>query len=407
MINDRRFTDFLHNDYHGHILNGDYSDTLKTHVRKAIARFIDLELMGLSAIPYIAAWHMDEAHHIWYEYSGFRLSALLQCDPRETARMLRCCIIDRCTYPPPQTEDQITPEIIDRRLLTNARWRIRGQVRQRGMAEAIYKIAPPEAAPFWLKDQATIETHNDDQICLSLGLLFVVTKEMRVEEELRQTKEELRLHRDHLESLVEQRTVELKKAQLEIVYRLARAAEFRDKWTGLHINKISRYCAVIGRGSGLSSYKNTLLFQAAPMHDIGKIGISDQILLKPGRLTNNEFKLMQTHSRIGAQLLSGYDSELLRVAKNIALTHHEKWDGSGYPRGLHGKNIPLAGRITAICDVFDALTSFRPYKKPWSFKQAVMEIKNGAGSHFDPRLIKIFLDHAPQIKEIYNFNSKR
>lgn len=405
MIEDQHFTDFLRNDYHGHILNDDYSDALKTHVRRAIVRFIDLELMGLSAIPYIAAWHKDEAHHIWYEYSGSRLSALLQCPPGETARMLRRCIVDRCTYP--QTENHIIPEIIDRHLITNARWRIRGQVRQSGIAEAIYKIAPPKAAPFWLKDQATIETHVKDQICLSLGLLFVVTKEMRVEEELRQTKEELRHHRDHLESMVEQRTIELKKAQLEIVYRLTRAAEFRDKWTGLHINKISRYCAVIGRGIGLSSHKNTLLFQTAPMHDIGKIGISDQILLKPSRLTTNEFKLMQTHSRIGAQLLSGYDSELLRVAKNIALTHHEKWDGSGYPRGMRGKDIPLAGRITAICDVFDALTSSRPYKRPWSFKQAVTEIKNGAGSHFDPRLIKVFIDRVPQIKEIYNFNAQR
>jgi len=404
-MNDSRcIADFLNTSYHGRILHAGYSDALKTHVRSAIARFLELDLLGLPAIPYISAWH-EKNSQVWHEYSGRRLSLLLGCSPADVADELRKRIIDRSTYKAPNLRKNITQEVIDRQEIYRARSRLRHEVKETGMLEAIYQIAPASGQPFWLKDQANIENHAQDGICLSLGLLFVITKEMRFKDELKNTKEELRLHRDHLETMVEARTRELKKTQLEIVYRLAQAAEFHDKWTGQHIAKISRYCAIIGKAIGLNDHKNTLLFQAAPMHDIGKIGISDQILLKPGKLSPNEFNVMKSHSNIGAKLLSGHDSDLLKVARNIALTHHERWDGSGYPRGLGGKQIPLAGRITAICDVFDALTSTRPYKNPWSFNKAVQELKLNSGTHFDPRLVKVFIQKIPQIKQIHQIHT--
>lgn len=404
MIDSQGINDFFKTSYHGHILHGGYSNALKTHVRSAIVRFLDLDLLGLPAIPYISAWHEGDSQ-MWYEYCGQRLPLLLGCHPAYAADELRERIIDRSTYKAPELTKNIAQEIIDRQEIPKVRSILRHEVKETGLLEAIYQIAPVAGQPLWLKDQANVESHAQDGICLSLGLLFVITKEMRFKEELRRAKEELHHHRDHLETMVETRTMELKKTQLEIVYRLARAAEFHDKWTGQHIGKISRYCAIIGKAIGLSDHKNTLLFQAAPMHDIGKIGISDQILLKPGKLSHNEFNVMKSHSKIGAKLLSGNDSDLLRVAKNIALTHHEKWDGSGYPRGLGGKQIPLAGRITAICDVFDALTSTRPYKKPWSFNKAVMELKLNAGAHFDPRLVKIFIQNIQQIRQVHQVHA--
>ncbi len=400
MIDSQESEPFFKKYYHGRILHEGYSLALKKYVRTAIARFMELDALGLSAIPYISAWHKGKSQ-IWHEYSGRSLHLLLKCSPANVADELRKRVIDRSTYEIPALSKNITQEIISRQEIFRARSQLRREVRMTGLVEAIYKIAPVRGQPFWLKDQANIETYSSDGVCLALGLLFVVTKEMRVEEELRETKAELQNHRDHLQSIVLARTKELKDTQLEIVYRLAKAAEFRDKLTGQHIAKMSNYCAIIGNCIGLGDRKNTLLLQAAPMHDIGKIGISDQILLKPGKLTKDEFRVMKSHSKIGANLLSGPNSDLLTVAKNIALTHHERWDGSGYPRGLAGKNIPLAGRITAVCDVFDALTSTRPYKDPWPFDKAICELKLNAGAHFDPRLIRAFIQNIPPIKQVY------
>jgi HD-GYP domain-containing protein (c-di-GMP phosphodiesterase class II) len=393
---------FFKTSYHGHILHERYSLALKRYVRSAIARFVELDSLGLSVIPYISAWHEHEGKSkIWYEYSGHLLPLLLGCSSANVAGELRKRVIDRSTYTTPNVSDSITQEVINRQELFRARSKLRNEVKKTGLVEAIYKIVPATGQPFCLKDQANIEIYLNDGVCLSVGLLFLVTKEMQAEEELRETKAELQRHRAHLTSIVQARTKELKDTQLEIVYRLARAAEFRDKWTGQHIFKMSNYCTMLGNSIGLSDRKNTLLFQAAPMHDIGKIGISDKILLKPGKLTTNEFKIMKSHSKIGANLLSGPNSDLIKVAKNIALTHHEKWDGSGYPGGLIGTEIPLAGRIIAVCDVFDALTSQRPYKKPWPIDKAIAELKLNAGAHFDPRLVRAFIKNVPRIKKIH------
>jgi len=192
--------------------------------------------------------------------------------------------------------------------------------------------------------------------------------------------------------------------QSDLCQRLARLVAYRDHATGTHAMRMSRYAAVLGRAAGLSAAESELLRQATPLHDIGKIAIPDRILLKPAPLAPEEWSMMQTHTTIGAELLTGDDSALLRTAHDTALTHHEKWDGSGYPQGLRGDAIPLVGRITAICDVFDALTSVRPYKPAWPVQDAVSAICQQVGRHFEPQLVKQFCTILPEllaIKEEY------
>jgi len=203
-----------------------------------------------------------------------------------------------------------------------------------------------------------------------------------------------------LEELVQLRTSEVVKSRLEVVRRLGRAAEFRDNETGQHVMRMSHSCALLAKEIGLPAEQSEIILHASPMHDIGKIGISDTILLKPGRLTPEERAFMETHVIIGADILDNAETELLEVARTIALTHHEKWDGSGYPNRLSGEAIPLKGRIAAIADVFDALTSERPYKKAWPVEEAVANLKENAGSHFDPALVDVFLSILPKILAI-------
>jgi putative two-component system response regulator len=203
-----------------------------------------------------------------------------------------------------------------------------------------------------------------------------------------------------LEQKVVERTQELNDTRLEIIRRLGRAAEYRDNETGLHIIRMSQFSALLGHAAGMTEEDCEMLLNASPMHDIGKIGIPDRILLKPGKFEPDEWEIMKTHSLIGAEILSGHQSPLLEMARSIALTHHEKWDGTGYPDGLAGENIPLAGRIVALCDVFDALTSERPYKKAWETQAALDYISGNSGMHFDPHLVRLFFRILPQILEI-------
>jgi len=195
-----------------------------------------------------------------------------------------------------------------------------------------------------------------------------------------------------LEEKVSERTQELSHTRLDIIQRLARAAEYRDEDTGAHIVRMSRLCMKIGAALGLDAHQCDLILNASPLHDIGKLGIPDSILLKPAKLTPEEWTIMKTHTTIGTKLLAGSDSELMKMAETIALSHHEKWDGSGYPQGLKGEEIPLVGRIASICDVFDALLSRRPYKKAWTLEEALAEIERCSGTHFDPKVVQAFLN---------------
>ena len=192
----------------------------------------------------------------------------------------------------------------------------------------------------------------------------------------------------------------LRATRLQVIQRLGRAAEYKDNETGLHVMRMSHYAQVIALAYGFSSQQAEDLLHAAPMHDIGKIGIADSILLKPGKLTADEYREMQKHPLIGAEIIGDCDSELLKMAKTVALYHHEKWDGTGYPHGLAGDAIPVEARIVAICDVFDALTSARPYKKAWSIEDTLTFLREQKGKHFEPLLVDLLEQQLPAILQI-------
>ncbi|OIQ95248.1 cyclic di-GMP phosphodiesterase response regulator RpfG [mine drainage metagenome] len=195
-------------------------------------------------------------------------------------------------------------------------------------------------------------------------------------------------------------TTQVVEQEHETIFCLAKAAEFSDPETGAHILRMAHYSQIIARALNLPIDQQDLLFKAAPMHDIGKVGIAKNILLKPGKLTHDEFTIMKQHATIGYELLSSNNSPLLNVAAEIAYTHHEKFDGSGYPRGLAGNHIPLFGRIVAVADVFDALTSERPHKRAWGIKKASDFLRQGAGKHFDPTCIEAFFSDFDEVIRI-------
>ena len=211
----------------------------------------------------------------------------------------------------------------------------------------------------------------------------------------------------HLEDLVQERTEKLQRrtreveeTRLEIIRRLGRAGEFRDYETGLHVIRLSHYAKTLARHIGFTDYEAEQLMYAAMLHDIGKIGLPDSILLKPDRLTAEERVVVEKHCQIGAEIIGDHPCELLQLARTVALTHHEKWDGSGYPNGLKGEEIPLAGRITALVDVFDALTSERPYKQAWDFNEAMDFLEQDGGHGLDPMLVERFLAMREEIRDV-------
>jgi putative two-component system response regulator len=208
---------------------------------------------------------------------------------------------------------------------------------------------------------------------------------------LNQARKHMADHASWLSDEVRKATREIVNRERETVLRLCKAAEYRDPETGAHILRMAHYSLLIARELGLSEADQQLLLEAAPMHDIGKVGISDGILLKPGRLTEGEFDVMKQHAIFGYELLSGSSSKLLQAGAEIAKGHHEKFDGSGYPCGLKGEEIPIFSRIVAVADVFDALTSERPYKQAWNLHDAVDFLKQGMGTHFDPACVTAFL----------------
>lgn len=226
--------------------------------------------------------------------------------------------------------------------------------------------------------------------------------------------DELKDYQEHLQQMVEDKTGALRLAlsdleharqatmlaHMETIHKLSAAAEYKDEDTSSHIMRMSRYCAVIARHAGLDESDVDLILNSSPMHDIGKMGIPDAILLKPGKLDDEEWVVMRRHTVIGANILRGGSSKYLEIGADIALSHHEKWNGSGYPRNLSGEDIPLFGRICALADVFDALTTKRPYKDPFSNEQALSIMAEGRGSHFDPRLYDVFLDSFDDILDI-------
>jgi len=247
---------------------------------------------------------------------------------------------------------------------------------------------------------------KDEKMGLELGAVDYITKPINPAIVLARVNTHLALYDQNmaLEDKVKERTEELSDTRLKIIHRLGRAAEFKDNETGLHVIRMSHYARLIAEALEYDEGWAELIFNAAPMHDIGKIGIPDNILLKPGKLDENEWEVMRKHPEFGSEIIGEDESEILRTSKVIALTHHEKWDGTGYPRQLKGEEIPIEGRIVAIADVFDALTTERPYKKAWTVEDAISLIDENSGTHFDPSLVLLFHEVLPSIldiKELY------
>ncbi|NOI58297.1 response regulator [Vibrio coralliilyticus] len=242
----------------------------------------------------------------------------------------------------------------------------------------------------------------DEQKGFEMGAVDYITKPVSPPIVKARVKTHIALYDQNLALSVQvkQRTEQLERSRLEIIQRLGRAAEYKDNETGMHVVRMSHYSRILAEQLDVSKRWVELVFQASPMHDIGKIGIPDNILGKPGKLDDDEWTVMQKHVNFGADIIGESDSLLLQMAKEIALYHHEKWDGSGYPHGTQGEAIPLSARIVAIADVFDALTSERPYKKAWPVEDAVALLKEGAGAHFDPNLVPIFISQLDEILKI-------
>ena len=278
----------------------------------------------------------------------------------------------------------------------------------------------------------TASTENELKIkALELGATDLLNKPIDTQELLPRVHNALtiKMHQDHLESMIQQRTAELIEVQREVVHCLARASEYRDHETGHHVIRVGKYVELIARELGMDSKKVEMLKLASTLLDMGKIGIPDAILLKPGKLTHEEFGVMKNHCGYGQDICSHSGSEsvemldacnslgtimlneshspLLKLASLIAATHHEKWDGSGYPAGLKGNDIPLEGRIVAVADVFDARSSKRPYKEPFPLEKCIAIIEEGKGSHFDAQLVDLFLENIDEVVEIRNTYGKK
>lgn len=244
---------------------------------------------------------------------------------------------------------------------------------------------------------------SDEKQGLALGAVDYISKPIQPDIVKARVKTQMLLlnQQKHLEHLVEERTKKLQETQLEILQCLGRAAEYKDNETGKHVMRMSEYSRIIADHISENKHWVKLIYLAAPMHDVGKIGIPDEVLLKPGKFEPDEWELMKQHPLIGAQILGADKSEVLSMAREVALSHHEKWDGSGYPNGLQGEDIPLSGRIVAVADVFDALTCKRAYKKAWTFEEASEYILSNAGSHFDPDICEAFSKVQGKFREIY------
>lgn len=249
-----------------------------------------------------------------------------------------------------------------------------------------------------------IDEIEDERRGFEMGAVDYITKPVSPPLVLARVRSQLALHNQRLElwKQVQSQTAELTQTRLSIIRCLGRAAEYKDDQTGHHVLRMASYSKLLAAAIGMAEQEVDLLFQAAPMHDIGKIGTPDHILKKPGKLDAEEWRIMQMHVLNGAQILGDSDSELLKLARRIVLSHHEKWDGSGYPAALRGELIPLEGRIVALADVFDALVSARPYKAAWPIARALEFIESQAGQHFDPGLVPHFLRLVPQLQDIGN-----
>jgi putative two-component system response regulator len=247
-----------------------------------------------------------------------------------------------------------------------------------------------------------MDSMDDERLGFEIGAVDYITKPISPAIVQARVRTHLALYDQsrELERMVEQRTGELLESRGQIIRRLGRAAEFKDNETGNHVIRMAHYSRLIASAAGLGERAIDIIFNTAPMHDVGKLGIPDRILLKPDKLTEDEWAVMKRHPEMGAEIIGHHDDELLRTARIIALTHHEKWNGSGYPAGLCGEAIPIEGRIVAIADVLDALLSERPYKPAYSLEKSMEFMNAQAGQHFDPALITALCTVLPEVVRV-------
>ncbi len=243
---------------------------------------------------------------------------------------------------------------------------------------------------------------EDESQGFEVGAVDYITKPFSPPVVLARVKTHLELYNQNLalEKKVVERTLELSKSRFEIIKCLSNAIELRDNQTGTHVSIMSQYCKIISLELGLSEKQSETIALAAHLHDIGKIAVPDKILLKGGKLIDEEFDIIKKHCEYGVNIIGETSSKILNIAKDIIISHHEKWNGKGYPNGLKREEIPLVGRIAAVADVFDAVTSERPYKSEWEVEKAVDMIKTESGEHFDPRVVKAFLECLPKILKV-------
>lgn len=323
---------------------------------------------GVEVLPHSALILISPHHHLiqiaqfglpaaWTHTAG--TAAPLAID--EHGETARCCTPE--THTPPLAIDGISPgaPCISLPIIDDGR---------------LIGITILFIAAHWQPDAVEIEFMSD----LARTLSMLITRRM--------TRETLHV-----------REVELEAARTDAIRRLGTASEYRDNETGMHVMRMTHIATAVAKALGLPEAQRELLTICAPMHDVGKIGIADSILLKPGRLSAGEYEVMKTHTEIGSRLLEG-DDQLISAARDIACSHHERWDGSGYPAGLRGEQIPILARICSIADVFDALTSSRPYKQPWPFEDAVKFIYEQSGTQFDPAVVQAFRQALPEIARI-------
>ncbi|MGB0936819.1 MAG: HD domain-containing phosphohydrolase [Colwellia sp.] len=273
--------------------------------------------------------------------------------------------------------------------------------------KAVRKTHSADALPIIIiTGLKTTECRNE---ALSLGANDYVTKPfdqveigLRIKNhiKMRQAYKAMHSTQQKLEGSIDQTQLELRSSVKALVKSLAVAGELKDDDTGKHVCRVGRYAGILARGYGLPESIAQMIEQTAPLHDIGKIGVPDNILLKKGKLNTEERMIMEQHTFFGEKIISGHNNMLLKVAKSVALNHHERWDGSGYPHGLSGETIPIEGRITALADVFDALTTKRPYKEAWPLDKTIKKINDESGKHFDPSLVDIFNEQMDQFLEV-------
>ncbi len=392
-------------EYCGRILSGNFSIELKKRVAEYIDHYRGFENTGSAAILYIAAWQ-GKKENIWYEYASQKFVNLLGCENSKLAEFFRDSIIDRRIYKDLDMNIGIQKEVTNREELNSAREELREEGKKAGTIDAVYKLAVNSSGAIWLKDQATVEIFKQDGICLSLGFLTIVSKEMEAEDELKK-------HHDRLEEVVHERTaalttlneqlkqeiaerksaeeklqqsyLKLQKNLDEIVGAMSLTAEKRDPYTAGHQKRTTELAMALAGEMGLSEHQIKGIQMAGLIHDMGKISIPAEILSKPCKLNEVEIQLVRRHPQAAFEILKKI--EFPWPVDLIVLQHHEKMDRSGYPQGLAGEDILLEARILCVADVVESIESHRPYRPGLGVDKALEEISKNRGILYDQDVV--------------------